>query len=285
MQQYPCLPRQHARVSSTARASSHTTLPCRASARATLRRSTVDTARGLGTPELAPCRGLQSSPRPLQTDPPRYPRIGTVAEAQSELGTPEYAICIHCGMALSLKRNACVHWAALRGGGDGTLLLCLLLDLYVSRAAARRTRWAGRIVVAVPLAARARVGYTHTRARACARAHTGRERRREPEELGARAMGSGEERSKGDRPADGKEERSARLAELKAMLQEIEVEKTAAAPRHQGGGEPVVTFLLCILTGWLGAMIYHQDTIFAPPCAVCAVCRVRCVPRHRVRPR
>lgn len=89
--------------------------------------------------------------------------------------------------------------------------------------------------------------------------------------MGSGDAGKGEERSKGDGPADGKEERSARLAELKAMLQEIEVEKAAAAPRHQGGGEPVVTFLLCILTGWLGAMIYHQDTIFAPPCAVCAV--------------
>lgn len=74
---------------------------------------------------------------------------------------------------------------------------------------------------------------------------------------------------KDDGTAGTVDERSARMAELKAMLQEIEVEKVAAAPAKTQ--DSVVPNVLCLLIGWLCATIYYQDQIYAPPCAVCAV--------------
>ncbi len=67
------------------------------------------------------------------------------------------------------------------------------------------------------------------------------------------------------------DERSERMAELKAMLQEIELEKASAATAPAISQDWVVPNVLCLLIGWLCATIYYQDQIYAPPCAVCAV--------------
>ena len=79
-----------------------------------------------------------------------------------------------------------------------------------------------------------------------------------------------------EEPADASGDASAgsvRMDELRTLLEEIERRKPPPVALRPGAS-PVaaaVPYLLCVLVGWLSATIYHQDRIFAPPCAVCAV--------------